>query len=122
MSGHNRRFFITALCAIACAATTGCLLSHSNHSVIRQDEPLSPLVFETENARNMFESHVSERQSKDEATTSFAIPFLVGLEKSVNTAENAIRNDVANLIDTNGDRIISEHEVNFHRRANKVDR
>lgn len=101
---------------ILLAPLTGCLLSHSNHSVIRQDEPLLQLAFESEKARSVFESHVERRQTEDEAHASLAIPFIVGLEKSVSTSENAIRNDVATMMDINGDRLISEQEVSFNSR------
>lgn len=109
----NSSSLLLLLGAILVAPLSGCLLSHSNHSVIRQDEPLLQLAFESEKARSVFESKVQKRKQEDEAHASFAIPFIVGLKKSVSTSENAIRNDMATMMDINGDRFLSEREVSF---------
>lgn len=103
------------LLALVCAMQSGCLLTHSIHSVVRQDEPLRPLMFESERAKKLFEGNVKDAASDDsnEGNASFAIPFIVGLEKSTKLSGNAIRNDVATRMDLNGDRHISDYEASL---------
>ncbi len=111
----KRIFTVSLISLCGLASFSGCLLSHSNHSIVRQTEPLKQVVFETERARATFESQVERRLESNKSSASFGIPFIVGLEKTVTTAENAIRNDVATLLDINGDRVISEYETSLQR-------
>ncbi|MFK7769507.1 MAG: hypothetical protein AB8B55_20000 [Mariniblastus sp.] len=106
---------VVAICSLVPVVFSGCLLSHSNHAIVRQNEPLKQIAFETEKARAYYEAKVSERLDNSEASASFGIPFIVGLEKSTTTSENAVRNDVATLLDINGDRVVSEYEANLQR-------
>ena len=92
---------------------SGCLVNHSNHRVVRQSEALQPFSFQSETARENFESqveHAVERGAND-SHSSFAIPFLVGLERSRKLSDAAVRNDVGNRLDTNGDGVISDYET-----------
>jgi hypothetical protein len=103
--------------ALSCMIQTGCLLSHSNHVVLRQDEPLQQLTFESEQARNIYEAKV-ENSLNDESNTSqasFGIPFIVGLEQSKKVSESGVRNDVATQFDISGDRHISDYEASLKR-------
>jgi hypothetical protein len=113
LSFLNRSSLVVS--SIIMVSLSGCLLSHSNHKVVRQNEPLQQLAFESEQARAVFESRVERQMESDESSASLGIPFLVGLEKTVKTAENAIRNDVATMLDINGDGIVSNHEASLKR-------
>ena len=105
----------TVLLGLFCAVHCGCLLNHSNHVVLRQNEPLNSLTFQSDHARNVFESRVEQSLEDDsrKSSASFGVPFLVGLERSTTIAENAIRNDLAALFDINGDQHISDYEASL---------
>lgn len=113
------RILITTclLVAMLCVANTGCLLNHSNHTVVRQQEPLRSVTFETEQARQVFEASAEAALEDDsnESRASFGVPFLVGFEKSKTIAPNAIRNDVATKFDINNDGHISEYEASLQK-------
>ena len=110
--------FSTLCLAIFAIIQTGCLLTHSHHTVVRQGEPLRPLTFESAEARETFEAVAedSAENNSDESRSSFGIPFIVGLEKSSKTSSTAIRNDVATRFDINSDQHISDYEASLQRR------
>lgn len=114
-------FFASAIFAILLLPQTGCLLNHSNHTVVRQQEPLRGITFETENARKVFEASTDAAMDNDsnKSHASFGVPFLVGLEKSKSVAPNAIRNDVATRFDINGDGHISEYEAGLQSKTTR---
>lgn len=99
------------LCFLQC----GCLLNHSNHVVLRQDEPLRGMTFQSENARIVFEKAVKQSldDDSDQSHASFGVPFIVGMERSETVADNAMRNDVGVLFDVNQDGHISDYEASL---------
>lgn len=103
------------LTCLFCATQSGCLLNHTHHTVIRQGEPLRQITFESENARSIFEASAecALADDSDESSSSFGIPFILGLSKSQKTSRTAIRNDVATRFDINGDKHISDYEVSL---------
>jgi len=107
----QRSIFIAA--GICTLMMSGCLLSHSNHSVVRQAEPLQPFSFQSQQARQRYESQVehSIEQGLDDSHSSLAVPFLLGLERSRKLSQSAVRNDVAVRLDVNGDGVISDQET-----------
>ena len=96
---------------------TGCLLSHSDHVVVRQAEPLRPVSFESEQTKIAYETYIESALQNDanKSSSSFGIPFIVGLERSKTVAPNAIRNDVAVRTDINKDGLISDYEMSLLR-------
>jgi hypothetical protein len=104
--------FVFGSCILA-ILTTGCLLNHSNHMVIRQGEPLAPIGFESEFSKKSFESYVKSKLTDDanKSSSSFGIPFLVGFEKSKTMSESAIRNDALARFDTDKNGVINDYEV-----------
>ncbi|MEM7785562.1 MAG: hypothetical protein AAF623_19600 [Planctomycetota bacterium] len=108
------RILATTFCLIA-MFQTGCLLNHSNHTVVRQNEPLRRITFESEQSRAVFEQSVSQalKDRSNRSSASFSIPFLVGLEKTKSIATNAIRNDVMAMFDIDGDAHISDYEASL---------
>ena len=113
----KKTFVFATLFAGLLILQTGCLLSHSHHTVIRQDEPLRPMTFASESARNAYEACVDAECNSDANNSrgSLAIPFLIGLERSRTTSESAIRNDVSTKFDINGDDHISDYEAGLRR-------
>jgi hypothetical protein len=104
--------FLTTVCFLG---LSGCLLTHSTHTVIREDEPLQAITYESEQTRNRFEGYVQNRLNDDRnhSHSAFAVPFLIGLERSRKTSENGIRNDALVRFDLNGDGYISDYEISF---------
>ena len=115
----NKQLFIVLICSL-CAINCGCLINHSNHVVLRQNEALRPLAFESPTARQNFESAVEYAldNEADRSRASFAVPFLFGLERSTKVAKNAIRNDLAALMDINRDGYISDYEISVRSKTN----
>ena len=119
MKPISRISFVFALLVLV--TQNGCLLNHSQHTILRHDEPLRPVTFESESARSTFEKCVSSECKDDcrKASASFAIPFLVGLERSQTISETAIRNDVGAKFDINGDGHISDYEASLQMTVTK---
>ncbi len=83
--------------------------------VLRQDEPLRQLTFESESSRNAYESQ-AQLALDDESNVSrasFGIPFIVGMQQSKKISKAGIRNDVAKQLDINGDDHISNYEISL---------
>ena len=110
------RIYFLLTVAFLVTAQTGCLLVHSNHTVLRQNEPLHQTTFESEETRNAFEQHVNSECENESNTSSasFAIPFIVSLSRSKTVSENAIRNDIMAKFDINRDNHICDYEASLH--------
>ena len=109
-------FVCLAFSFAICCTGTGCLLSHSHRTVLRQTELLQPVTFESDESKSVYESAVSSAMSSGNSKASLAIPFLVGLERTKSVAENAVRNDVAQQFDMDGDLHITDAEAQHFRR------
>ncbi len=92
---------------------SGCLFNHSNHTVIRQNEALRPVQFQTSAAHSAFESYVQARINDEgnETRQALMVPFIVALERSQEVSESAIRNDAIARFDLNQDGFVSDIEV-----------
>lgn len=110
------RSTLFCLALIGSISFSGCLLTHTTHTVIRESEPLQPVTFQSEATRNTFENFVQDALNNDsnQSQSAFAIPFLLGLQKSSKTSENAVRNDAIARFDVNGDRYISDYEISLN--------
>lgn len=110
------RIYFSLAVAFLVTSQTGCLLMHSNHTVLRQYEPLRQPTFESEETRNAFEQYVSSEFENESniSSASFAVPFIVSLSRSKTVSENAIRNDIAARFDINRDNHISDYEASLH--------
>ena len=109
------RFFALLLLAICLLTLPGCLLNHSRHTVVRQNEPLRSVAFESEQARIAFEEIVKEKSEDSESDAQLAIPFLLGLDWSNRLSASAVRNDAIAQLDINRDGIISDYETSLKR-------
>lgn len=113
------RSLLMLICAflVVCVTQCGCLLSHSHHSVVRQSEPLQQVAFQSQQAKIAFEHHVKRELENDNnrSSSSLAVPFLLGLEKSQRLSETAVRNDAAVFFDANADGIIDDKEASLPR-------
>ena len=96
---------------------SGCLIMHQSTRVIRENEPLRPMRFESEQARSVFEASVNELKAhkKGPEAQVFAIPFLCFFSRTTMLSDNALYNDQAVLCDANGDSLITEQEANAYR-------
>lgn len=110
-----RRSSIILICAFSVLSVTqtGCLISHSRHTVVRQGEPLQPVAFQSQQAKIAFEHRVQQKleAKNNQSSSSLAVPFLLGLENSRRLSETAVRNDTAVFLDANADGIIDDTEV-----------
>ena len=95
----------------------GCLIVHSSNRVIREDEPLRPVRFESEQAKSTFEDGVSEARAhkKKYEACEFAVPFLCMFSRTSEVSDNAVYNDQIALCDANGDGVINEQEASAFR-------
>lgn len=109
------RAIILSLTAFSAVLVSGCLVNHSHHQVIRKSEPLQHVTFQSEETRNAFEQCVQDAIDNDSnyAHSSFGVPFLLGLQRTQKTAENAVRNDTIAKFDVNGDLYISDYEISL---------
>ncbi len=107
------------LMALVLVCCSGCLLNHSHHVVLRQDEPLYAAYFESEDGRHIYENFVRNQISNKskQSESSFGIPFIIGAERSYRLAENAIRNDAAIRFDQNSDGLISDVEASAFQKS-----
>ncbi len=92
---------------------TGCLFTHASERVIRQDEQLYEVGYQSALAEETFQACVSHPDAKDSGKSgSFVgIPFLLAWARSERLSENAVHNDQIILCDTNGDGIITDLEA-----------
>ena len=108
---HPSSFLI--LVATLSVGMSGCLLNHSHHVVVRQDEPLYASYFESDHGREVYEGYVRNQiqNNSKNSRSSFGIPFIISAERSHRIAENAVRNDAAIRFDRNSDGLISDEEA-----------
>ena len=101
------------LVALFCLFDAGCLVSGSRQRVIRQNEPLASVQFESQAAQQAFLSRAlddGERKSLS-SSSSFGIPFLVGYSQQTVMSPNAFYNDCVARCDANHDGVITESEA-----------
>lgn len=111
----KNKLILTSALSLLILFQSGCLLNYSNDVVLRQDEPLRGLSFESEYAMHVFDQSVRRAQKTDsrKSTSSFNVPFIVGLSGSKTLSETAVRNDMGTLFDINQDGHITEYEVSL---------
>lgn len=99
---------LTLLCPCA-----GCLFTHASERVIRADEQLYEVSFESPLAEETFQACVAHPNADgDGQSGSFVgIPFLLAWARSERLSKNAVHNDQIILCDTNGDGMITNLEA-----------
>jgi len=92
---------------------SGCLFTRHTTNVVRQNEALRPVRFESEQAQSVFEAGVAETKSRKEGSNPrlFAIPFVLWYSRVDAISDNAAHNDAAALCDANGDGLITLQEA-----------
>ena len=109
----NRPWPRLSLCAMLLGCASGCLfVTHSTH-VVREEEPIRPFRFESEEAKAIFEAGVRQMQAhKDGSSPQFiVIPFLCWYSRVNQLSDNAIYNDQAAVCDGNADSFITLQEA-----------
>ena len=98
---------LTLLCPFA-----GCLFTHASERVLRPEEQLYEVSFQTPLAEEMFMTCVAHPDADSGKSGSFVgIPFLLAWARSERLSKNAIHNDQIVLCDTNGDGLITDLEA-----------
>lgn len=101
----------TAICALFLLLLPGCLLTTSMTRVVRQDEKLMPVHFQSEYAQAAFQEEIVDGDEDEVSEFSLGIPFLLGINVKRVISENARYNDLVRRCDSNGDGLISEMEI-----------
>ena len=108
------RCSICVLVGLALVATSGgCLISHSKHRVVRQDEIRQHVTYESQYAQQTFLQRATDDAARERngSEHSFAVPFLIGLSYTSELSENAYYNDQLMTCDANSDGVISNAEA-----------
>ena len=92
---------------------SGCLVTSSYNNVQRKSEPIQQVQFESDFARDVFQSHAQNSKHRESESSSFffGIPFLLGLSYTSKPSSNAYYNDWVDRVDSDQNGLISEHEV-----------
>ena len=101
------------LVALTLCPACGCLISGSHTRVIRQDEPLRHVSFESPYAQQVFQTTaLSEQQRlKLSSEASLGIPLLLGVSYRSALSPNAFYNDCVARCDVDRDGMISDQEA-----------
>ncbi|MDA7978661.1 MAG: hypothetical protein MPJ50_07820 [Pirellulales bacterium] len=93
--------------------SSGCLLTHASERVIRADEQLYEVGFQSPLAEETFLACVAHPDASEagKSDSFLGIPFLLALARSERLSNNAIHNDQIILCDTNGDGLITNLEA-----------
>jgi hypothetical protein len=108
-----KRLTILSLCAASLCCVTGCLFVRHSTSMVRDKEPLLPIRFESDRAKQYFLSGVHDLQSHKEGSDIqiCAVPFLWWYSSASELSDNAIYNDQISVCDSNGDGLITTDEA-----------
>ena len=103
--------------AILLVFESGCLVVHTSTRVLRENEAMRLVRFESEQARSVFESGVREMQAhkKNYHSDALAIPFLCLFARTTELLDNAVNNDQVTLCDADGDNVVTEQEAFAYR-------
>ncbi len=95
---------------------SGCLIVHNSTRVVRDNEPLRSVRFESEQARAAFEAGVNEMKAhkKKLQSVDLAVPFLCLVSRTSELSDNAVYNDEIVVCDANGDGYITEQEASAY--------
>jgi hypothetical protein len=101
---------------VLCFAS-GCLFVHHTTRIVRDKEPVRPVRFESEQAKQFFLGGVHELQAhKDKSNMEItAVPFVCWNSSESALSDNAIYNDQISACDTNGDNLITLQEALVYR-------
>lgn len=109
----STRRIVAALLAVGMLAAPGCLFSGKHKRVIRQNEPIRQISFESPAAQHAFQQYALDREQRKStgSQTTLVIPFLLATSFSNELSQNAFYNDCVARVDSNGDGMISDLEV-----------
>lgn len=103
-------------CIALLCACPGCLgVRHSTH-VVRENEKPRPVRFESEQAKNLFDSGVKQMQAhKESSNVQVSFSWFFWKSQDEKLSDNAVFNDEAGLCDANGDGVIGVQEAYAYR-------
>jgi len=109
---RRTRWSCPALGAMLLMLECGCLVVRTTTRVVRENEAMRMVKFESEQARSAFEAGVDEARAQKKGcdVDAFAIPFLCLLCNTTTISDSAVYNDQAALCDTDGDSLITDQE------------
>lgn len=92
---------------------TGCLFTRHSTRVVREDEKLCPVRFESPEAQEAFNARLAEMKERGEGDKGqfAAIPFLLWYCRNDVLSDNARFNDQAAICDANRDGVIALREA-----------
>lgn len=105
---------LLCLLALLPAVTSGCLINSDGDRIIRRSEARREVAFESEEGLVRFQKAVRQRSGYNEryvGRSSFAIPFLISVDRKRILSENAWYNDQVTAADVDGDDQLSDAEV-----------
>ena len=113
--------------SMACAAAVlafgpGCLITHHSTNIVRKNEKPRAVVFESPQAKNIFDGKVVEVRANQTSLNNphvIAVPFLLWWSSTDVVSDNGIYNDQVAICDTNGDGVITLDEATIY--AARVD-
>lgn len=103
-----------ALCAlVVCLPLAGCLITHHQHKIVREDEPMRDVAFASDDARVEFDqvARDDDARLKEGGGSIVAIPFLLWWSTTTVKSPAAWYNDHISACDTDHDGQISEVEA-----------
>jgi len=113
--------------SIACMAAvllfgSGCLITHHSTNIVRKNEKPRAVVFESPQAKNIFDGKVVEVRANQNSLNNphvVAVPFLLWWSSTDVVSDTGIYNDQVAICDTNGDGVITLDEATIY--AARVD-
>jgi hypothetical protein len=95
------------------AGCTGCLFTRHSTNVIRKNEKLAIVQYESQQAENVFTAAVADKRKYKSLSNPkvTAIPFVLWYSRVDELSDNAVFNDAAAACDADGDRVISLAEA-----------
>ena len=103
-----------AICALLLASSSGCLFVRHSTRVVRDKETPRAVQFESDAARNQFESGLAEikpQVSNADNPQITAVPLLFWYSTTDKLSDTAVRNDQLLICDANGDGFITAQEA-----------
>ena len=92
---------------------TGCLFVRHSTNVVRRDEKLKRIEYDSPEAESLFTSAVADKRADKSMGNPrvTAVPFLLWYSRTDELSDNAVFNDAVAACDVNGDRVISVDEA-----------
>jgi hypothetical protein len=110
---HRSAWFLAAFCTLILGVNSGCLITRHSTNIVRKNEKLRPVQFESAEAKNLFDGKLAQAKSDQGMKNPqvFAVPFLLWYSSTDVVSDNGVYNDQLAICDTNGDGFITDREA-----------